>query len=176
MKAESKKLKTGFPHRCLDSRFAVSGQPALEDLPALKGEGFSQIVNVRGFQEMESAGFKGGAKAVSKAMEDSRLSYHHIPVIKDGALSREALEEIHQILSPGGRSGKEEAKKKSGSGGGGGGGAKTLIHCASGQRAVIALLHHLMELGELPLDSAAALAHDLGLRGEALLIKLFQTR
>ena len=152
MKSTSEKLSTGFSYFCLDSRFAVSGQPSFEDLPALKEKGFARVVNVRGFQEMEKADFD-----VPKAMERNQLAYHNIPIIKDSALDWGAMDKVHQILSSAEKSGE-----------------KTIIHCASGQRAVIALLGHLLEAEALPLDLVSSLAFDLGLRNEALLIKFFQ--
>ena len=150
----SKKLKTGFPYFCLSSRFAVSGQPAPEDFAALAAEGFRRAVNVRSPQEMRGLDFDA-----ARAAEENRLSYQNTPIIKDGGLDQAALETAHQLLS---------AAEKSGD--------KVFIHCASGQRAVIALLNHLLAAGELAMDSASGLAFELGLRNEALLIKLFQAR
>ena len=92
-------------------------------------------------------------------MKKLNLQYHHIPVIKEGDLDKGALDKIHQILLSNGE-GKAEGK--------------TIIHCAAGQRAAVALLVHLLQSGKVSAPSVAPVAFDLGIQREELISKVLQ--
>ena len=151
MKMENKTLKSGFCYRLMDSRLALAGQPGPEDFKDLSEQGFKKVINVRGVREMEALSF-----SVSETAKKFNLSYHLIPVMKEGMVDREALNKIHQIL--------ESCPKE-----------KILIHCASGQRAVAALLAHLLKAKKVSLESAPSSAFEMGLQNEALLFGVLQT-
>ena len=154
MKVTHKTLKTGFSYRLIDSLWAVSAQPQPADFRDFKDQGFSQVINVRGAQELEKLDFD-----VPETVKKLGLQYHHIPVIKEGDLDKKALNQIHQILHSTGE---------------GGTGGKTVIHCAAGQRAAVALLVHLLQSGKLSASSAAPVAFDLGVQKEELISKVLE--
>ena len=154
MKVTHKTLKTGFSYRLADSRWAVSAQPQPEDFKNFKDQGFQQVINVRGAQELEKLDFN-----ISETVKELGLQYHHIPIIKAGDLDKEALNQIHQILRS------DDGEKDKG---------KTIIHCAAGQRAVVALMVHLLQSGKISSSSAAPVAFDLGLQKEELLSRVLQ--
>ena len=153
MNVTAKTLKTGLPFHLAGSRWAVSGQPGPEDLREFKEEGFHRIVNVRGPGELEKLNF-----SPTKTAESLSLSYKNIPIMKNGALDRTALDQTHQALCA--------FDKTDG---------KILIHCAKGQRAVAVLLNHLLRLKKISGDLAPSLALKLGLRNENLMAELLQT-
>ena len=150
MKNEIKALKSGFCYRLMDSRLALAGQPGPKDFKEFSELGFKKIINVRGVREMEALNF-----SVSEAAKRLNLSYHPVPLMEEGAPDRRALNKIHQIL--------ESAPKE-----------KTLIHCASGQRAAAAFLAHLLKAKKILPESAPSLAFETGLQNEALLSAVLQ--
>ena len=154
MKVTHKTLETGFSYRLTDSLWAVSAQPQPADFKGFKDQGFKQVINVRGVQELEKLDFD-----ISETVKGLNLQYHHIPIIKEGNLDKEALDQIHQTLLSG--NGEKEV-------------GKTLIHCAAGQRAAVALLVHLLQSGKVSAPSVAPLAFDLGIQREDLLSKVLE--
>ena len=155
MKVTHKTLKTGFSYRLIDSCWAVSAQPQPEDFKDFKDQGFTQVINVRGVQELEKLSFD-----ISETVRGLGFQYHHIPVIKEGGLDKKALDQIHQILYSA-----NEGET---------GGEKTIIHCAAGQRAAVALLVHLLQSGKMSASSAAPVAFDMGLQKEELIFKVLE--
>ena len=154
MKVTHKTLKTGFSYRLIDSRWAVCAQPQPEDFKDFKNQDFTRVINVRGAQELEKLNFD-----ISETVKELGFQYHHIPVIKEGDLDRSALDKIHQILH---------------SDNGGEAEGKTVIHCAAGQRAAVALLVYLLQSGKMSSSSAAPVAFDLGVQKEELISRILQ--
>ena len=154
MKVTHKILKTGFSYRLCDSCWAVSAQPHPEDFKDFKEQGFKQVINVRGAQELEKLNFD-----VSETVKELDLQYHHIPIMKEGDLDKEALDKIHQILQA------TDGEKKEG---------KVIIHCAAGQRAAVALLVYLLQSKKLSTSSITPLAFDLGVQREEFIARILQ--
>ena len=153
MKITYHTLKTGFSYRLMDSRWAICSQPQPEDFKELKEQSFTRVINVRNTRELEKLDFD-----VSKTVQGLNFKYHHIPILKEGDLDEGALGKIHQLLS---FSDKETE-------------GKTIIHCAAGQRAAVALLVHLLQSGQVSDPSVAPLAVELGLQREDLLNRILQ--
>lgn len=154
MKVTHKTLKTGFSYRVLDSCWAVSAQPHPEDFKGFKEQGFKQVINVRGAQELEKLNFD-----VAKTVKELNFQYHHIPIMKEGDLDKEALDKIHHILRA------TDGEKEEG---------KVIIHCAAGQRAAVALLAHLLQSKKTSASSIAPLAFDLGVQREEFISRVLQ--
>ena len=146
-----KQLKTGFAFVSYGDRFAICGQPGAEDLREFKGEAWTDILNLRSQKELEDLDFE-----MSETCQTLGLNYNNTPIIVDGNIDKTALEKVHALLS-----GLDEDKK-------------CVIHCASGTRAIMALIAHFVfsksyEISELP-----ALAGELGLSKPQMLSRLFQ--
>ena len=146
-----KQLKTGFPFVSYGDRFAICGQPEEEDLKEFKGESWTDILNLRSEKELEDLDFE-----MSEICQKLGLNYNNTPIIVDGNIDKTALEKVHALLS-----GLAEEKK-------------CVIHCASGTRAIMALIAHFVfsnsyEISELPI-----LAGELGLSKPQMLSRLFQ--
>lgn len=144
-----KKLKTGFPFTCYGDSIALCGQPQAGDLEEFKKESWTNVLNLRTPQEMDMLEFN-----MSKICQTLALNYNHIPVIVKGDISKEALEEVHTLLS--------NADKK------------FVIHCASGARSVIALIAHFIFLNGYKTSELPSLAEELGLYQLKMLNRLFQ--
>ena len=108
---------------------------------------------MRGVKELEKLDFD-----ISETVQGLSFQYHHIPIIKEGDLNKEALDKIHKLLS-------SPDKKADG---------KTIIHCAAGQRASVALLVHLLQSGKVSAQSIAPVAFELGLQRKDLLTRILQ--
>ena len=146
-----KQLKTGFPFICYGDRFALCAQPEPEDLKEFKEESWTDVLNLRGLQELESLDFE-----MSELCHKLSLNYNNIPVIVDGGISKEALQTIHSLLS----NSKEEKK--------------FVIHCASGARSAMALIAHFIFSNSYKTSELPALAEQLGLSKPEMLMRLFQ--
>ncbi|MCJ8191096.1 TIGR01244 family sulfur transferase [Sphingomicrobium aestuariivivum] len=104
----------------LDGEFHVGSQIALDDVEALKGEGFAMIINNRPDHEVDD---QPTAVELEEACKAAGLKYAHIPIGRgispaDVAAECAALDEA--------------------------GGAKTFAFCRSGTRSTLmwALAHH----------------------------------
>lgn len=115
LKIKKRMLGSGFSLIQYGEAFCVCGQPQKQDLEELKKEGWDLILNLRNPEEMESLDFK-----MEELCRSLGLSYQLLPVLKQGDLSKEAFQKIHEISTSGGYK-------------------KIMIHCASGRRAVLAL-------------------------------------
>lgn len=118
---KKKQLKTEFPYLCFEGCFALCGQPQAQDLEEFKEDSWTHVINLRSAQELETLDFN-----LSESCQNLGLKYRHIPVIVNGDIDKEALKQIHDLLSN---------KEKNN---------KYVIHCASGARSVLAVLAHLL--------------------------------
>lgn len=146
-----KQLKTGFPFVCYGDRFALCAQPEPEDLKEFREGAWTDVLNLRGLQELESLDFE-----MSELCQKLDLNYNNIPVIINGDINKEALNSIHKLLSH-----SEEEKK-------------FVIHCASGARSAMALTAHFIFSNSYKASELPALAEQLGLSKPEMLMSLFQ--
>ncbi|MCZ0932680.1 MAG: sulfur transferase domain-containing protein, partial [Oligoflexia bacterium] len=119
MKSITKKqLSGGFSFICYQDRYALCGQPQQEDLKEFKNSAWNSILNLRNSEELRALDFE-----MPRSCENLGLDYNHIPIIINGELNKPALQKIHNLLH-------SNPDKK------------TVIHCASGTRSIIALIAH----------------------------------
>jgi uncharacterized protein (TIGR01244 family) len=78
----------------INDNFSVSPQISPEDVKALKAQGFVAIINNR--PDGESPDQPDGA-TIEKAAHEAGLSYHHIPLGREG-VSPEMIEATKQVL------------------------------------------------------------------------------
>lgn len=140
MKTEEKILAgTDFLFTAVGDRFALCGQPGPEELQAFQKEGWTDVLNLRGKEEMQHIGWDP-----IETCQNLNLSYSQIPVIQQKAFLRSALEKLHEKLKS------LEAK----------GDKKIVIHCASGFRSSVTLVVHFI-MADLPKDTIALVAKGL---------------
>jgi uncharacterized protein (TIGR01244 family) len=98
--------------RRLNEKVYAGGQIAPEDVPALKAEGFTAVVNNR--PDFEGGPDQPTSEAVRAACEAEGLQYSYVPMTPE-ALSPEMLDDFHAAVeaAPG----------------------KILAHCRSGARS-----------------------------------------
>ena len=144
-----KQLSSGFPFICYQDHWILCGQPQLEDLKELKDLGWSSILNLRNQTELESIDFN-----MPSSCEKLGLEYNHIPIIINGEFNKAILERIHNLLN-------SQTDKK------------TVIHCASGKRSVLALITHLFLSKKHTKEEISQLAQELNFDSPQMLARLF---
>ena len=144
-------LSNSFPFICCQERYALCGQPQLEDLKEFKNAGWSSILNLRNQEELKNVDFN-----MSSSCEELGLEYSHIPIIINGEINKPALQKIHSLLN-------SNPNKK------------IVIHCASGTRSIVALIAHFFFSGEHKLEELSSLAQQMGLSSPQMLDRLFNT-
>ena len=145
------KLKTEFPYLYCEERFALCGQPRPLDLEEFKKDSWTHVINLRSNLELENLEFD-----FFEICQKLGLKYSHIPVIVDGDINKESLEQIHDLLSN-----KER-------------GSKYVLHCASGARSAIALMSHFLFSKSCTIDELPDLAESFGLYQFKMLDRLTQ--
>lgn len=112
----------------------VSGQPSLELLRALKGEGVTLVVNLRSEKEVREHAATGFQEEA--LVRELGMAYIAIPLGEKGTYAPAAVERLEQArrARPG----------------------KVLIHCASGGRATLLHMAYQVRVAGLSLDEAAA--------------------
>ena len=128
-----------FLTTAVGDHFAICGQPGPEELEAFKKEGWTDIFNLRNYDETQDMGWDP-----AETCKKLNLAYSQIPVMREKAFLHSALEELHEKLSS------LEAK----------GDKKIVIHCAIGGRASAALVVHFIMSG-WPKDKVAPIAKGL---------------
>jgi len=143
---KTRTLSTGFSLTQYGDSFCVCGQVQPEDLEELKD--WDLILNVRNPHEMETLEFNS-----EELCEKLGIEYQVIPIMRDGDLSKEALEQVHSLLSSG--------RSK-----------KTVIHCAVGGRATLTLLAYLVLSKKCSLEDLPNLAQQLNFHSPQMLQRL----
>jgi uncharacterized protein (TIGR01244 family) len=129
----------------ISPRVAGGGAPSLEQIPAMKGMGYSTIINLRNVGEPGLAEEEAAAQAAG-------LTYVHIPV--DGATA--SLTNAKAVLA---------ALETAPAG-------KVLLHCASGNRVgAIWGMAKAIEDG-LTVEQATAIARTAGMRSDGLAARI----
>ena len=144
-------LSSNFLFFCYQDRYALCGQPKLEDLKEFKSRGWSTILNLRNPEELENVDFN-----IALSCQKLDLEYHHIPIIIKAEFNKTALQRVHELLI-------SLADKK------------IVIHCASGKRAVLALIANLYFLGKHTKEELSHLAQELGFDSSQMLARLYDT-
>ena len=145
-----KQLPNGFPFISYEDSYALCGQPQVKDLEEFKELSWTHILNLRNPEELLSLDFE-----MPQLCEKLSLSYSHIPIMINGELNKQALQQIHELLN----------SKKS---------AKIVIHCASGARSVVALMAHFLVLKKYNKEEISDLAPQLGLNSPQMLSRLYE--
>jgi uncharacterized protein (TIGR01244 family) len=120
----------------INERVSVSPQISPEDVAALKAAGFTTIVNNR--PDGEAPGQPTGAE-IQAAVEAAGLSYHCIPLGRDG-VSQEMVEATRDVLDSSA--------------------GPVLCYCRSGTRSTT--LWALSQAGELPAEEIIGAAAQAG--------------
>ncbi|MCI5071812.1 sulfur transferase domain-containing protein [bacterium] len=92
-----------------ESSQLCSGQISPQDVPILKQEGFSHVINLRGQDEMPSP------LEEKNWFADTGIAYHHLSIANAGDLSKDKVKAFSDILDSIGSE-------------------KTLVHCGSSNR------------------------------------------
>ena len=146
-----KQLSSGFPFVCYQNRYALCGQPQEKDLKEFKNLDWSCILNLRNQEELQNLDFE-----MPRSCEALGLEYNHIPIIINTVINKPALQKIHGLLN-------SNSDKK------------TVIHCASGKRSILALIAHFLFLGQNTKEELSRLAQKLGLDSAQMLARLYDT-
>lgn len=94
----------------------MAGQPDEATVKSLKDKGYEVVINIRGADEVS---FDEAGLVTAQG-----LRYHNLPLLKDGAIMGQAVDQIHHVI--------EENHGK-----------KILLHCSSGNRVAGWLGAHL---------------------------------
>ena len=146
-----KQLPSGFPFISYKDSYALCGQPQVKDLEKFKELSWTHILNLRNPEELLSLDFER-----PQLCEKLSLSYSHIPIMINGELDKQALQESHELLN---------SKKD----------VKIVIHCASGARSAVALMAHFLFLKKYNKEEISGLAPQLGLNSPQMLSRLYET-
>ena len=146
-----KQLSSGLSFICYQNRWILCGQPQREDLKEFQNLGWNSILNLRNQEELKNVDFN-----MPRSCEELSLEYNHIPIIMNGEFNKPVLERIHDLLN-------SPIDKK------------TVIHCASGKRSVLALVAHLFFLNEGKKEELNNLAQQFGFDSPQMLANLYET-
>ena len=141
-------LSSALPLIQYENSFCMCGQPQKKDLEELKKEGWDLILNLRNPEELESLDFQ-----MDQFCDSLDLHYKLIPVFQNKKLSKEAFQKIHDMINSG------DYKK-------------IVIHCASGRRAVLALLACFLLSKKCQLKELPNLAHSFNFQSPQMLSHL----
>ena len=125
----------------VDHRLATGGQPLLEQLPALKREGFRTIINLREPSEYDAA---------SEAAEAGRLGLRYISIPFRATDPKD--EAVHEFLAT------MKDKKV----------WPAFVHCGSGNRVAALWMIHRVVVDGWELENAEHEARLIGLKSPAL--------
>ncbi|MCY4321554.1 MAG: sulfur transferase domain-containing protein [Bdellovibrionaceae bacterium] len=147
----TKNLSNGFSFICYKDQYALCGQPQIEDLKEFKNSNWQAVLNLRNSEELESLDFE-----LSDTCEQLGLEYNHIPIMKESEINGSALKETHHLL---------DSKPNK----------KTIIHCASGKRSILALIAHLYLSKKQTKEDLSELAEELGINSPQMLARLYES-
>jgi len=143
-----KKHPAGFSFLQYGDRFSLCGQPSKKDLEEFRKENWDLILNLRNPEELDSLDFQ-----MDEVCHHLGLKYLSLPIMFQGDIRKSALKDIHQTLS-------SDSYKK------------IVIHCASGKRAILALLAHLFLSQQCELEDIPKVAERLQFNSPPLLNRL----
>lgn len=114
----------------------LAGQPGERAWGALKSRGVNQVINIRSAHEADFSKDKESA-------ENQGMSYHEVPLMFDGKISKDAAKKISEIVESAGDE-------------------KLVVHCGTANRVAGWLMVHLAQKG-MAFEDSVKIAQKSGL-------------